>query len=92
MGKIIKEPIVDHFFTNELFLPDQFGFRQFRSCLLQLLKALEGWTSYLDTGNQIDIIYFDFSKAFDSVSHKLSLKKLTTYGISGKLYDWIANS
>ena len=91
MEKIIKEGIVDHFLKNELFSPDQYGFRQFRSCLLQLLEALEDWTSYLDTGNQIDIIYFDFSKAFDSVSHKLLLKKLTAYGISGKLHDWIAN-
>ena len=91
MEKIIKEAVVNHFLPNELFSPHQYGFRQFRSCLLQLLEALEDWTSYLDTCNQIDIIYFDFSKAFDSVSHKLLLKKLTACGISGMLYDWIAN-
>ena len=63
----------------------------FRSCLLQLLEALEDWTSYLDKGDHDDIIYFDFSKAFDSVSHKRLLTKLKVYGISGKLYNWIAN-
>ncbi len=91
MEKLIKEAIVDHFLTNNLFSPDQYGFRQFRSCLLQLLEALEDWTSYLDKGDHIDVIYFDFSKAFDSVSHKLLLTKLKEYGITGKLYDWIAN-
>ena len=48
MEKIIKEGIVDHFLKNELFSPDQYGFRQFRSCLLQLLEALEDWT-YIST-------------------------------------------
>ena len=67
--QIIKEAIVEHFLMNNLFSPDQYGSRQFRSCLFQLLEALEDWTSYLDKGDHIDIIYFDFSKVFDSVSH-----------------------
>ena len=36
-----------------------------------------------------DIIYFDFKKAFDSVSHNKLLTKLRAYGISGDLFDWI---
>ena len=36
-----------------------------------------------------DIIYIDFQKAFDSVSHKKLVSKIKTYGIVGNLFDWI---
>ena len=35
------------------------------------------------------IVYIDFQKAFDSVSHPKLLKKLTAYHITGDLYGWI---
>ncbi len=91
MEKIIKEQIVDYLTFNNLFSPDQYGFRHQRSCLQQLLEALEDWTAYLDNGDHVDIIYFDFAKAFDSVPHKRLLNKLRLYGISGNLYDWIGS-
>ena len=37
-----------------------------------------------------DVIYFDFRKAFDSVSHVKLLSKLPAYGISGCLLNWIS--
>ena len=52
----------------------------------QLLYAMELWTESLDQGNPVDVIYFDFCKAFDSVP---LLLKLQTYGIRGNLLKWI---
>ena len=43
----------------------------------------------MDAGSKIDVVYVDFSKAFDRVPHCRLLSKLTGYGISGKLFDWI---
>ena len=42
-----------------------------------------------DEGYQIDTIYLDFRKAFDSVPHKRLLVKLKGYGFDGMLLKWI---
>ena len=60
-----------------------------RSCVTQLLTALEGWTTSLQNGIPIDVVYLDFSKAFYSVPHRRLLVKLQAHGIKGKLLNWI---
>lgn len=42
-------------------------------------------------GQQSDVIYTDFSKAFDKVSHNILIAKLRSYGISGLLLDWLSS-
>jgi ribonuclease P/MRP protein subunit RPP40 len=44
----------------------------------------------LDTGKTVDIVYLDFSKAFDRLLHSLLLHKLERYGINGHVLKWIA--
>ena len=60
-----------------------------RSCVTQLLTALEGWTTLLQDGIPIDVVYLDFTKAFDFVPHKRLLVKLQAHGITDKLLNWI---
>ena len=60
-----------------------------RSIVLQLLKVLDIWTETLDNGGCIDVIYCDFMKAFDKVSHNRLLKKLEGYELKGNILDWI---
>jgi len=52
------------------------------------MVATEYWTKIL-RGDSIDIIYFDFKKAFDSVPHRRLLTKLKAYGIDGLVLKWI---
>ena len=42
-----------------------------------------------DEGFNIDVIYLDFNKAFDKVSHKLLLHKLEGYGVNNRVLGWI---
>jgi len=53
------------------------------------LETLENWTKALDEGFGLDVIYLDYRKAFDSVPHRRLLEKLKTFGINGKLLQWL---
>jgi retron-type reverse transcriptase len=80
---------MNYFLSNRPFCDRQFGFIKGRSTVLQLLVLLDEWTKILDKGGQIDIIYTDFEKAFDKVSHTLLLQKLQSYEIDKYLLEWI---
>ena len=80
---------MDYFLSNKLFNEYQYGFIKGRSVVLQLLKIIDDWLVNLENGNQIDVIYTDFEKAFDKVPHKRLLRKLTSYRVDKKLIAWI---
>jgi hypothetical protein len=42
-----------------------------------------------DIKKQVDLVILDFSKAFDTVPHHKLLHKLASYGIDGKINQWI---
>ena len=64
-----------HMTDNNLFSDSQCGFRNKRSCELQLLDVLDYWNKSVDEGKQVDTIYLDIRKAFDSISHRRLLQK-----------------
>ena len=61
----------------------QFGFIKNKSCLTQLLSAFSIIHEAVDNKKQLDMVYLDFRKAFDSVSHNELLYKLWKMGITG---------
>jgi len=77
------------FSNNNYFSNNQFGFIIGRSTTLQLLCIMDEWTTLLDSGAQVDVIYTDFAKAFDTVPHGRLVTKLKWYNISDKLTAWI---
>ena len=74
---------------NNLFSNNQFGFIKGRSCQLQLLESLEDCANSLDNGSDTDVIFYDFKKAFDTLSHRKLIHKLDYYGIGGNIVCWI---
>ena len=89
MESILKDKIMAFIIDNNLLKMSQHGFMPKRSCLTNLLEFFEIVTKSVDEGNPVDIIYFDFSKAFDTVPHIRLLKKLESFGICGKVLKWV---
>ena len=87
---IIRDTLVYHLKSNQLIVNSQHGFRKGRSCLTNLLEFLDKVKGCIDTEDSVDVIFLDFAKAFDKVSHKRLLLKLKAHGIDGKLNNWIA--
>ena len=75
---------------RDLLPSGQHGFRAFRSTLTQLLSYWDTILGELEQGNGVDVIYTDFSKAFDKVETGVLINKLKECGISGKVGCWIA--
>ncbi len=65
MEKIVRNEIVEHMERNNFFTKCQHGFRKGYSCVTQLLEVMEDWVEALDRGEDIDVIFLDFARAFD---------------------------
>ena len=89
MESLIRDVLVKFLEDNQLIADSQHGFKRGRSCLSNLLTFLDKVTGFVDTGDSVDVVFFDLAKAFDRVSHQHLLAKLRSYGISDRLYDWI---
>ena len=84
LERLVYNGIVD-FVSNSVSI-QQFGFLRGRSALQQLLIM---FNTLICSGSQTDVLYLDFRKAFDSVSHNQLLHKLWNFGITDNLWLWI---
>lgn len=89
MESIVRDAIVQHLMNNNLITDDQHGFVPGRDCITQLLVCMEEWTKRLEYNRAFEVIYTDFSKAFDSVPHERLFVKLEAMGIRGDVLRWI---
>ena len=89
MENIIRSHTCEYLTLNKLIAPTQHGFTKGKSCLTNLLSFLDEVTMRLDEGKVVEVCYLDFSKAFDSVNHRLLLHKLSFLGIKGEILSWI---
>ena len=85
--KVLRAHIIQHLDENNLFNSNQHGFRSGRSCLSQLLEQYDLILNIfvLDEDANADVVYLDFSKAFDKVDHAIVLQKIKQLGIDGKI-------
>ena len=52
---------------------------------------LDKVTQCVENGDDIDVVYLDFAKAFDKVPHQRLLLKLRDHGIGDKVVNWISS-
>ena len=86
---LIRDGLTKHLEENGLLTNSQHGFLKGRSCMTNLLEAMEYMTKEVDEGRPVDMIYLDFAKAFDKVPRLRLLEKLRAHGVGGQVHRWI---
>ena len=61
----------------------QHGFTKGKSCLTNLIAFYNDMTGWVDEGRAVDVVYLDFSKAFDTSPI------ISCYGSSGSM-GWMS--
>ena len=89
MERVIKDQLLTFLTSNSHISPNQHAFIAHHSTATNLLECTNDWSIAINSSNSVDIIYIDFSKAFDSIVFDKLLYKLSLYGISGNLLNWI---
>ena len=91
MERILARAMNDYLTDHDLLSNSQFGFRSGRSVQDQLLLTYDHITDEYDQGKIVELILFDFSKAFDLIPHRTIIEKLSLLGFRNPLLGWIAD-
>ena len=86
---IVFSHISRHLELHQVLCDEQHGFCPNRSCKTQLITTVNDFAECLNQEGQCDVLFLDFSKAFDKVPHFRSCQKLYHYGIHGTLLSWL---
>ena len=88
---IIASSLMKHLEESNILYDLQHGFPSSRSCETQLISFVQDLAQSADKKIQTDLIIMDFAKAFDKVSHRHLLYKLSYYGIYNNALHWISD-
>jgi len=91
MEQLILEVINKQVQEKKVIGSSQHGFTKGKSCLTNLIAFYDDMTGWVDKGRAVDVVYLDFSKAFDTVSHNILLGKLRKYELDEWSVKWIEN-
>ncbi|GAB0199220.1 mitochondrial enolase superfamily member 1 [Grus japonensis] len=91
MEQLILGVINKHVEEKKFIGSHQHGFTKGKSCLTNLRAFYDGMKCWVDEGRAGDAVYLDFSKAFDTVSHKILIGKLRKCGLDEWTVRWIEN-
>lgn len=77
-GKVTEQLVLENTAKDMMVFSSMQGFMKRKSCLTNLIAFYNEVTGLLDERRAMDIVYLDFSKAFDTVSPYIL--KLAKYG------------
>ena len=99
LEKIMYKRLIKFIDKNKILSKHQYGFRKNRSTdpgnevatEHALIELIDGITKAIDQGKYTIGIFLDLSKAFDTINHKILIKKLEHYGVRGISMKWFEN-
>lgn len=87
--KAIHRRLIDFFDKYKIIAKEQFGFQKHKSTEAAVFDLVTNITHNVSSKLQTSALFFDMSRAFDFVSHKILLNKLKKCGIRGIANEWI---
>ncbi|CAM4389536.1 unnamed protein product [Caretta caretta] len=81
MEHVLKDSILKHLEERQVIRNSGYGFTKSKSCLTNLVTFYDERTSSVDMEKAVDMIFLDFSKTFDTVSHSILASKLNNCGL-----------
>ena len=87
--KLANRQIVEYLVKHDLLDPNQSAYKKNHSTQTALLKLCEDIYDCIDDSEITLLVLLDFSKAFDTVNHKLLLAKLDILGFQENTCSWI---
>ncbi|GAB0209616.1 mitochondrial enolase superfamily member 1 [Grus japonensis] len=94
-GKVMEQLILGvinkHVEEKKVIGSGQHGFTKGKSCLTNLMAFYDGMIGWVDEGRAVDVVYLDFSKAFDTVSYNILTGKLRKRGLDEWTVRWVEN-
>lgn len=85
----LYRPLLEH--VRDRLSEHQHGFLPGRSTTSNLFVITQFISDHLDKSSQVDVVYTDFSKAFDRLDHRLLLSKIRHFCISDDLIRLIGS-
>ena len=86
--KLIHKRVSSFLTKFKLLYSDQYGFQSKKSTTDAILKFTDECYNALNSKKALISVYIDFSKAFDTVDHRILLEKLELYGFRGPILGW----
>ena len=91
MERIVRESIVTYCLDNEIIHSSQHGFLPGKSTETAGLSFFDFLCRNADLSYNIDVLFLDYKKAFESVPHDRLVSKMVKYGFDDVLLKWIRN-
>ncbi|CAM4580250.1 unnamed protein product [Lepidochelys kempii] len=89
MEQVLKESVLKHSEEKKVIRNSQHGFTKGKSCLTNLIAFYDEIIGSVDEGKAVDVLFLDFSKAFEMVSYSILASKLKKYGLDEWTIAWL---
>ena len=87
--KIVYNKLLNFISDNNILYDNQYGFRKGRSTQQAIITLVDKIAKSQDIGDIVITLLIDLKKAFDTIDHRILLRKLYSYGIRGSMLKWM---
>ena len=91
LERIVHTQLYRYLVNNNLLTDCQSGFRPKHNTVSSIIRFTDYCFEQINNQRYIGMVALDLRKAFDTVNHRILLKKLKHYGIIDKEHSWFTS-